>query len=136
MDMSELDATLLREAFDALNPNKGGSSDEAMRALQVREKIGRCLAEHGKPVMGGGPGISPQSVSASGGNGFSSGTAHFMGRAKATGRPVCYAGGGGGGIKGYGDWIFPDGHTERLPAGETPKWPKDDPVRDAVRANQ
>ena len=84
----------------------------------------------------GGSGSAPQGVSASGCNGFSSGTAYGLERAKATGRPVCYAGGGGGGMPGYGDWIFPDGHSERLPAGEAPKWPKDNPTRDAVRANQ
>lgn len=50
--MTELEAMLLREAFDALNPMKSGSSDEAQRAARVREKIGDYLKyqEQRKPV--------------------------------------------------------------------------------------
>lgn len=50
--MTELEAMLLHEAFDALSPNKSGSSDEADRAAKVRERIGGYLKyqEQRKPV--------------------------------------------------------------------------------------
>lgn len=50
--MTGLEETMLREAFDALNPNKSGSSDEAQRAARIREKIGDYLKyqEQRKPV--------------------------------------------------------------------------------------
>jgi hypothetical protein len=50
--LTELEEALFRQAFDALNPNKSGSSDEARRAHQVRERIGDYLKyqEQRKPV--------------------------------------------------------------------------------------
>lgn len=84
--------------------------------------------------MGGGGGTYVAVVTP-GGNGFGSSPTHALQQAKSDGVPVCYAGGGGGGMEGYKDWTFPDGHTERLPADETPKWPKDNPLHDAIRAN-
>lgn len=83
----------------------------------------------------GGGGHAGQSVGATGVNGFGSSLDFARERAKEYGAPVCYAGGGGGGMESFKEWIFPDGHTERLPASETPKWPKDNPTRDAVHAN-
>lgn len=97
----------------------------------------------------GGGGSSYQAVGATGSNGRASGSVMAGGgggsaqstndlwieRAKALGKPVCVGGGGGAGLPGYGDWVFPDGHTERLPAGVTPKWPADTSVRDAILNN-
>lgn len=50
--MTDWEAVLLREAFDALNPMKSGGSDEAARAAAVRERIGDYLKYHEqrKPV--------------------------------------------------------------------------------------
>lgn len=41
--MTEIEERLLRDAFEALNPMKSGSSDEAERARQARERIGDYL---------------------------------------------------------------------------------------------
>jgi hypothetical protein len=57
-------------------------------------------------------------------------------QAKALNKPVACGGGSGGGQPAYRIWVFPDGHTESLPLDETPRWPKDDPLRDAVEANR
>jgi hypothetical protein len=38
--MTELEEALFRQAFDALSPMKSGSSDEAQKAQQARERIG------------------------------------------------------------------------------------------------
>ncbi|SDH08540.1 hypothetical protein SAMN05216466_10746 [Paraburkholderia phenazinium] len=50
--MTEIEERLLRDAFDALNPMKSGSSDEAQKAQQARERIGEYLKyqEQRKPV--------------------------------------------------------------------------------------
>lgn len=50
--MTEIEEKLLRNAFDALNHNAGGRSDEAKRRQQVREQIGDYLKYHEqrKPV--------------------------------------------------------------------------------------
>lgn len=84
----------------------------------------------------GGGGHAGQSLGAAGVNGFGSSLDFARERAKEYGAPVCYAGGGGGGMESFKEWIFPDGHTERLPAGEPPKWPKSNPLRDALLNNR
>jgi hypothetical protein len=50
--LTELEEALFRQAFDALNPNKSGSSDEAHRAAKIRAKISDYLKykEQRKPV--------------------------------------------------------------------------------------
>ena len=50
--MTEIEERLLRYAFDALNPYKSGSSEEAQRAQQIRDQIGEYLKyqEQRKPV--------------------------------------------------------------------------------------
>jgi hypothetical protein len=50
--VTEIEERLLRDAFDALNPMKSGSSDEAQRAQRAREQIGDYLKyqEQRKPV--------------------------------------------------------------------------------------
>jgi hypothetical protein len=144
---------LLREAFEVLTPYQCGSSDEANRKAELREKIARYLVTQGKPVAGGGGG-GPMTFATGGSAGGSGvggwptnrfictsvgfgggGHDYALRRAKELGKPVLFGGGGGAGQQSFSIWIFPDGHTETMEVGETPRWPKENPVRDAVRAN-
>lgn len=135
---------LLQEAFDLLTPIKPGGSDWCNREEALRSRIGCYLTTHGGLTLTGGGGGGGVGGWAAGGFKYVSGgasvTTGFGGaghdqslqRANELGKPVCFGGGGGGGQRSFAIWAFPDGHTETLEIGETPRWPKENPVRDAV----
>lgn len=69
---------------------------------------------------GGGGGVGPTADS------------YWRNKAKELNRPISVAGFGTGNGA-FTGWLFPDGHSEQLPVGETPVWPKVDAARQPGR---
>jgi len=109
--------------------------------LQAMIDQARSVSVYTVGGIGGGGGVGPaQFAAGSNGSvgGFGGGAAgptddsYWRNKAKELNRPISVVGfsSGNGAFTG---WLFPDGHSEQLPVGETPVWPKVDAARQAGR---
>lgn len=131
-DMPEEGCYVLMSGF------KGIITRAELQAMIDQARSVSAYTVCGTGGSGGGGMGSAQSATGSNGSvgGFGGGAAgpsddsYWRNKAKELNRPIS-VGGFGTGNGAFTGWLFPDGHSEQLPVGETPVWPKVDAAQQA-----